>query len=90
MKFPDTLDAKSMGLLTSALTGLQKQATGGKKEEAKTAGDEKVDETVEMKKFEEYHKNVHHGGGDRGQDSEEEDDDEGHGHGGQRVGCQSQ
>jgi len=84
VKFPDTLDANSMELLASALsnTGLKKQSTGGKK-------DEKTDEVVEMKKFEEFHKNLHHGGGDKGNDSEEEEDDEGHGHG-QRVGCQTQ
>jgi len=35
-----------------------------------------------MKKFEEHHKNVHHGGGDRGNDSEGDEDDEGHAHGG--------
>lgn len=38
-----------------------------------------------MKKFEEHHRNLHHGGGDRGNDSEEEED-EGHGHG-RQMGC---
>jgi len=80
VKFPDSLDAKSLQLITSALgpsKPLQKQAS--------TEG--AVDEVVEMKKFEEYHRNLHHGGGDKGNDSEGEEDDEGHGHGGQRVGC---
>ena len=79
VKFPDTLDAKSLQLISTALGAdkpLQKQGTGGKKEEAK----EQVDETVEMKKFDETQRNLHHGGGDRGTDSEEEEDDGGHGH----------
>ena len=90
IKFPTTLDAPSMTLLSQALgTGvapLQKQNSkgsgkkGGAKEETKMTTDgEEADETVEMKTFEEHHKNVHHGGGARGGDSDEEEED-GHGH----------
>lgn len=88
VKFPDTLDPKSMTLIQNALgAGGKKKGSaekhGGKNEEHK---DQHADEVVEMKKFEEFHKNTHHGGGERGNDSEDEDD-EGHhgGHHGQRM-----
>jgi len=43
-----------------------------------------VDETVELQEFQHWHKNAHHEGGEKGNDSEEEGDDEPRG---QRVGC---
>ena len=89
IKFPASMDAKNMAIITEALgsSTAAKKTNSGKKEDAKDDG--KVDETVEMKMFEDHHKNTHHGGGTRGNDSEEEEDEH-QGHGGQRVGCQSQ
>jgi len=91
IKFPATMDVKNMGIISEALQETNKKSgrknSGGKKEESKN-GDVPVDETVEMKTFEEHHRNLHHGGGDRGNDSEEEEEEDSHG--GQRVGCQSQ
>lgn len=42
-----------------------------------------------METFKEFHRNTHHGGGQRGQESDEDEDEDGHPHG-QRIGCQSQ
>jgi DnaJ homolog subfamily A member 2 len=90
IKFPTTVDAKTMTLLTSALGSADSKAKGGKgagkggkKEESK----EDAAEVCELKAFDEGHRNTHHRGGTGGHDSEEEEDDEGH-HG-QRVGCQA-
>lgn len=87
IKFPNSVDQKSMKLLTDALNGTFEGAVSG----AKTAGKDttKEDETCYLKSFEENHRNTDHRGGQGGHDSEEEDDEEGHGHG-QRVGCQAQ
>lgn len=81
IKFPTSMDKTQVGTITQALGAGHKAAEKPKGE---------IAETLEMKNFEEYHKNVHAGGGAHGNDSEEEEDDEGHGHGGQRVGCQAQ
>lgn len=88
IKFPASIDSKQAGIITEALT--EKGAAKG----AKKGGDKpngEIAETCEMKNFEEYHRNLHAGGGERGNDSEEDEDDEGHhGHGGQKMGCQAQ
>ena len=91
IKFPTTVDTKSIGLISEAL-GDAKKAGGKSGSGRKKSGEEykgEADETVEMKQFEEFHRNTHHGGGTAGNESEEDEDD-GHGHHGQRVGCQSQ
>lgn len=79
IKFPNKMDPKACEMAKTALTGTFK----GKKEEKKT--NEKVEETVEMQDYKEFHRNAHHGGGDKGNDSEEEDGDDQPG--GQRIGC---
>ena len=53
----------------------------GQIEETKKESEITVEETCSMKKFEEYHKNLHAGGGDKGNDSDEGGDED-HGHGG--------
>jgi len=81
------MDTKHISLIQEALgTEAKSGKNSGRK---KSTEEQKVDETVEMKAFEEYHRNTHHGGGTRGNDSEEDEDDDGH-PGGQRIGCQSQ
>lgn len=90
IKFPATVDNKTLGLIQDALgEGAKAGSTKNRKksEEAKSE-DGKADEVCEMKNFEEFHRNTHHGGGTAGNESDEDEDD--HGHGGQRVGCQSQ
>lgn len=82
IKFPTSIDKNQVTSITTALGATSKKPAEKPKGE--------VTETVEMKNFEEYHRNTHVGGGARGNDSEEEEDDEGHSHGGQKVGCQSQ
>jgi DnaJ family protein A protein 2 len=89
IKFPATMDAKSLGLISDALgsaKGSTPKANG--KKTAEESKKEDVAETCEMKAFEEMHRNTHHGGGTQGNDSEEEEDDGSHG--GQKVGCQTQ
>jgi len=97
VKFPASVDAKSIALFHEALGSGEtttpkgtKTKNGRKKSGASGSADknEPVDETVLMKAFDESHKNTHHGGGTSGNDSEEDEDDDGHHHGGQRVGCQ--
>lgn len=88
IKFPNSMETKSIGLIQEALVDA-KSSSGKNSGRQKGSEEAKVDETVEMKQFEEYHKNTHHGGGTSGNDSEEEDDDDSH-PGGQRIGCQSQ
>lgn len=85
IKFPNQVDTKMMALLNEALNDETsgKGKKSGKKEDAK---DDEVSETCTLKKFEEYHRNTHHQGGNEGNDSDEDDDD---GHHGQRVGCQT-
>jgi DnaJ family protein A protein 2 len=64
LKFPTTVDDKSLALITEALGDSAKGAVkgAGKKGEEKKV-DGTYDETVEMKAFEEHHRNTHHGGG---------------------------
>jgi DnaJ family protein A protein 2 len=90
IKFPTNVDSKSLTLISEALGDSAKGAVkaGRKKSEEAKKEDGAFDETCEMKAFEEKHRNTHHGGGTVGNDSDEEEED--HGHGGQRVGCQSQ
>ena len=72
--------------LGSAVQPPKKQKTKGKAQAEE--GKEEADETVEMQEYKDWHKNAHHGGGDKGNESDEDDED-GHGHG-QRIGCQTQ
>jgi len=89
VKFPSTMDAKSLGLITEALgDGKASVPKANGKKGAEETKQEDVAETCEMKTFEELHRNTHHGGGQHGNDSEEDEDDGSHG--GQRVGCQTQ
>lgn len=81
IKFPDSLNTDQMSQVSEALQ------TQKKKNAEKSGGDEEV--TIEMRTFDEAHRNLHHGGGTRGNDSDDEDDDEGES-GGPRVGCQTQ
>ena len=83
IKFPTQVDQKTMALLGDALSEQAKVVKAKRSEEAKEAS-----ESVNLKQFEEHHRNTHHQGGTEGGDSEEEDED-GHGQG-QRIGCQSQ
>jgi DnaJ family protein A protein 2 len=86
IKFPNSLDQKTMTLITDALgENVTKAGKGGKKAEENK---DDVAETCYLKAFEEQHRNTHHQGGTEGQGDSEEEDDEGHGHG-QRVGCQA-
>jgi len=61
IKFPNSVDAKTMSLLTEALSEpSQKGKKGsGKKEETK----DEAAETCELKQFNENHRNTHHQGG---------------------------
>ena len=93
IKFPSTVDAKSIQLLNEALS--ETSSTGGsksgkaaaKKEEVK---EQDIAETCILQQFSENHRNTHHQGGTSGNDSEDDDEEGGHHHGGQRVGCQAQ
>ena len=80
--FPTTIDSKSLALVSEALKDPKVQAA-----KSKSSTEDGV-ETVQMVSYQEQHRNAHHGGGDKGNDSEEDEDD-GHPHG-QRIGCQSQ
>lgn len=82
IKFPTSIDTKSLGLVQEALS------EGGKAKTPKAPAAEDGTEVVYLVSYEEHHRNAHHGGGDRGNDSEDDEDDS-HPHG-QRVGCQSQ
>lgn len=89
IKFPNSIDQKTMGLIQQALGDAgtpAKGGKGGKKEEAK---DVDVAETCELKAFHESHRNTHHQGGTEGHGDSEDEDEDGHHHG-QRVGCQAQ
>ncbi len=86
IKFPDKVEPSQIDLISKALSAQDEKPKKGKKnEETKN----EKEEIVKLIKFEEYHRNTHHGGGDRGNDSDEENEDD-DGMGGQRVGCQSQ
>lgn len=76
--FPTNVDSVQCDQIKTVLAAQSK----GKAELAEL---ESADETVQLTKFEEHHKNTHAQGGTHGDD--EESDDE---HGGQRVGCQAQ
>lgn len=83
IKFPNSVDAKTMSLLNEALSegsGSGKGGKGGaKKEEVK---DQDIAETCLLQTFNENHRNTHHQGGTSGNgDSDEEDEDGGHHHG---------
>ena len=75
IKFPETLQAKQLELISQAL--------GRPKAENE---DMDVAETVKLQKYSEDHRNTHHEGGNEGNDSGDEDDEDGRG--GQRVRCQ--
>ena len=77
VKFPETLQAKQMELISQAL------------EKPKSEDEDMTtQETVKLIKFKEYHRNTHHEGGNEGNDSEGDDEDDPRG--GQRVRCQQQ
>jgi DnaJ-class molecular chaperone len=90
IKFPTAMEPKSISLIQEALGGHHAASGKGSTKNAHTAkgkgaaeetkASQEVDEEVIMKQFEEFHRNAHHGGGDKGNDSEEEEED-GHGHG---------
>lgn len=81
VEFPESVDGAQMA-------EIQKILASQDKSKAEKAEVNKVEQTVQLQKFEEHHKNTHAQGGTRGNDSEEEEDDDGHG--GQKVGCQAQ
>merc|ERR1711907_258378 len=78
IKFPDKVNPKQIAEFSTIFAG------------QKTANDDDMDdveETCELSKFTEAHRNTHAQGGTVGDDEEEEDDDM---RGGQRVDCQQQ
>lgn len=93
IKFPETISNQQADMIKQALgTGKPERKTSsgkkkGKKEESKNQDEELADEECFLQEFKEWHKNTHHGGGDRGNESDEENGDESHG---QRIGCQQQ
>lgn len=90
IKFPASMDTKHIALVQEALsnTGSSSGKNSTKNKGTEEAKNQPVDETVELKQFEEHHRNTHHGGGTHGNESEEDEDDEGSA--GPKVGCQSQ
>jgi len=94
IKFPTQIDAKSSTLLQDALSGVSGAVAGAAKggKAAAKKDDDKDAVVCELKTFSEDHRNTDHRGGTGAHhhESDEEDDDDGHGHGGQRVGCQQQ
>merc|ERR1711907_426994 len=78
IKFPETVTPDQMSQFKSILIG---------QKEAKDDDMDDCEETCELTKFTEAHRNTHAQGGTVGDDEEEEDDDM---RGGQRVDCQQQ
>ena len=71
IKFPDTVTPDQMKTFTSILSG-QKQ-----EDSDDTQALDECDETVELAKFTEAHRNTHAQGGTHGDEEEEEDDEMG-------------